>query len=201
MRFYSPIDDVFRNSSHVRILRALHRLPEDLPASGREIARRAGVTHPTALRGLAVLVDAGLVTAVRSSAGAAYELNRDHLFADRLADLYRSEAAIEKELVLFLRKGLLARTDKVESATLFGSVVWGGSTPTSDIDVAVSCAPADAGEVEEALADLSDETRRRFGNHLGPLINTRKQRPTSGVWKRIEDEGIPLIRAGKAIAA
>src|SRR5680860_1614683 len=45
MRFDSPIDDLFLNRSHVRILRALLRLPEGLPASGREIARRAGVTH------------------------------------------------------------------------------------------------------------------------------------------------------------
>jgi DNA-binding transcriptional ArsR family regulator len=76
MRFDSPIDDIFLNRSHVRILRALHHLPEGLPASGREIARRAGVTHPTALRTLAVLVNVGLVTAARSSAGDAYELNR-----------------------------------------------------------------------------------------------------------------------------
>lgn len=200
MRFDSPIDDLFLNRSHVRVLRALHHLPEGLPASGREIARRAGVTHPTALRALAVLVEAGLVTAGRSPAGDAHELNRDHFFADQIADLYRAEAGIADELTSFLREELLARTDKVEWATLFGSIVWAGSTPTSDIDLAVSCAHADASEVEEALSGLSDATRQRFGNHVSPLINTRKQRPKSGIWKRIEEDGVPLIRSGKAIS-
>lgn len=199
MRFDSPIDDLFLNRSHVRVLRALHHLPEGLPASGREIARRAGVTHPTALRALAVLVDAGLVTAGRSPAGDAHELNRNHFFADQIADLYRAEAGIADELTSFLREELLARTDKVEWATLFGSIVWAGSSPTSDIDLAVSCANADASEVEEALSGLSDATRQRFGNHVSPLINTRKQRPKSGIWKRIEEEGVPLIRSGKAM--
>jgi DNA-binding transcriptional ArsR family regulator len=200
MRFDSPLDDLFLNRSHVRILRALHHLPEGLPASGREIARRAGVTHPTALRALAVLGDAGLVTAARSSAGDAYELNRNHFFADQITDLYRAEAGIEEELASFLQEQLLARTGKVEWATLFGSIVWGESTPTSDIDLAVSCARAHMSEVEKALNDLSDATKRQFGNLVSPLINTRKQRPKSGIWKRIEEEGIPLIRSGKAIS-
>lgn len=200
MRFDSPIDDLFLNRSHVRILRALHRLPEGLPASGREIARRAGVTHPTALKALAVLVDAGLVAAARYSAGYAYELNRKHFFARQIADLFRAEAGVKEGLASFLRKELLTRTDKVEWATLFGSIVRGESTPNSDIDLAVSCALDDASEVEKALNDLSDATRRRFGNHVSPLINSRKQKPKSGIWKRIEEEGVPLIRSGKAIS-
>lgn len=198
MRFDSLLDDIFLNRSHTRVLRALHRLPEGLPASGREIARRAGITHPTALRALAVLMETGLVTVGRSPAGNAYELNRDHLFAKQIADLYRTEAGIREQLAFFLRDELLTRTDKVEWATLFGSIVGGESTPGSDIDVAVSCAQLDADEVEEALDDLSDAARRQFGNPVSPLINARKQRPKTGIWKRIEKEGVPLIRSGKA---
>jgi predicted nucleotidyltransferase len=201
MRFDSPIEDIFLNRSHVRILRALHHLPEGLPASGREIARRAGVTHPTSLRTLAVLVDVGLVTAARSSAGDAYELNRDHFFADRIADIYQADAGVKEALVTFLQQELLARTDKVEWATLFGSIVWGESTPTSDIDLAVSCSRADVSEVDRVLNDLSDYTRREFGNHVSPLINTRKQRPKRGIWQRIDQEGVPIISSGKAISS
>ncbi|HZJ50147.1 MAG TPA: nucleotidyltransferase domain-containing protein [Actinomycetota bacterium] len=85
-------------------------------------------------------------------------------------------------------------------ATLFGSIVREESTPTSDIDLAVSCARGDASEVERALFDLSDATRRRFGSHVSPLINAQKQRPERGIWKRIEEEGVPLIRFGKAMS-
>lgn len=200
MRLDSPLDDVWLNRSQVRILRALHRLPEGLPASGREIARRAGVTHPTASRALGLLVETGLVAARRSPAGDAYELNHDHVFADQIADLYRTEAGIGQKLASFLRDELIALTDKVEWATLFGSVVWGESTPTSDIDLAVSCARADVGEVEKALDGLSDTVRRRFGNHVSPLINVGKQRPKTGIWKRLEEDGVPLIRSGKPVS-
>ena len=200
MRFDSPLDDLFSKRSHIRTLRALYRLPDGLPASGREVARRAGVTHPTALKALADLVDTGLVTVGRSRIGDAYELNRSHFFADQITDLYRTEAGIKQELANFLQEELLARTDKVEWATLFGSVVWGESTLASDIDLALSCARVDQDEVENAVGDLSEVTERTFGNRVSPLINARKQRPKTGIWKRIEAEGIPLIRSGKALS-
>lgn len=200
MRLDGPLDDVFLHRSHVRVLRALYRLPEGFAASGRELARRAGVTHPTALKALGLLVDTGLVTGTRSSTGDAYEMNRDHLLVDHIADLFGTEAEIEQELASFLRDRLLALTNKVERATVFGSAVWGESTPTSDIDLAVSCAPTDVGEVEEALEDLSDQVRRRFGNRLAPLINPAKRKPKTGIWKRIEEEGVPLIQLGKAVS-
>lgn len=199
MRFDSPLDDIFASRSHVRVLRALLRLPEGFPASGRELARRAGVTHPTSIKALTVLVESGLVTASRGPAGDTYELSRDHLFAGQLADLYRSESGATQNLATFLRDELLALTPKVERATLFGSVVWGDSTPTSDIDLAVTCARADVGEVEKAVDDLSDAAQQRFGNHVSPLIDARKQRPKTGIWKRIEGSGIALIRSGKAV--
>lgn len=198
MRLDLPLDDIFRNRSHIRVLRALHRLPEGLPGSGREIARRAGVTHPTAQKALGVLVETGLVTAGRSPSGDAYELNRNHHFADQIADLFQTEAGVRQKLASFLRDQLLALTDKVEWATLFGSVVWGESTPTSDIDLAVSCARADVAEVENALDKLSDAARQQFGNRVSPLINTRQHRPKTGIWKRLEEDGVPLIRSGRA---
>lgn len=201
MRFDSPLDDILLNRSHVRVLRALHCLPEGLAASGREIARRAGVTHPTAIKALGVLAGSGLVTVSRGWAGDAYKLNRDHALANRVADLFQTEGEMRHILQSFLRDGVLALTDKVEWATLFGSAVWGEPTSSSDIDLAVSCAAADADEVERALADLSEMVRQRFGNHVNALLNTRKHRPRSGVWTRLEDDGVALIRSGRAVSA
>lgn len=201
MRLDTPLDDLFMNRSHVRVLRALHKLPEGFVASGRELARRAGVTHPTALRALSLLVNVGVVTAERGLAGDAYDLNRNHLLAIHVASLFEAEAAIGMELAAFLRERLHTLTDKVESATLFGSAVWGESTPRSDVDIAVSCAPGDLEEVESALEELAEAVQRRFGNQLSPLVDsgTRKRRPA--IWKRIESEGVPLIRSGKPVVA
>ena len=198
MRFTTPLDDVFLNRSHVRVLRALYRLPEGLPASGREIARRSGITHPTSLKALERLVDSGLVNVSRGRVGDAYELNYEHLLADRITDLFRAEDGSDQELTSFVRDHLLGLTDKVESATIFGSVIRGDSWPTSDIDIAVSCAPADVEDVEKALDELAEAVSRRFGNRLSPLINAKKQTPKTAIWKQIDKEGIPLIRSGEA---
>jgi predicted nucleotidyltransferase len=199
MRFDMPFDDLFMNRSHVRVLRALYRLPEGFIASGRELARRAGVTHPTALKALARLVDIGVVTADRGLAGDQYGLNHDHLLCVHVASLFQAEAAIEAELASFLRERLLALTDKVISATLFGSAVWGESTPGSDIDIAVSCVRSDVEEVESALQELAEAVRRRFGNHLSPLLDSGARKRKARIWQRIEDEGIPLIRSGARV--
>ena len=201
MRLDTPLDDVFLNRSHVRVLRALHRLPEGFVVSGRELSRRAGVTHPTALKALAHLVNIGVVTADRGLAGDVYDLNRDHLLAVHVASLFKAEADIGAGLASFLREGLSALTDKVKSATLFGSAVWGESTPGSDIDIAVSCAPGDLEEVESTLEKLSDAVARRFGNHLSPLVDSGKKKRRPAIWKRIEDEGVPLIRSGKPVTS
>lgn len=199
MRFDMPFDDVFRNRSHVRVLRALYRLPEGLAASGREIARRAGVSHPTAFEALGVLADVGLVVVGRGPAQDAYLLNRDHILATSVADVFEIESGVGHELALFVRDRIPALTDRVHSATLFGSVVWGGSSTTSDVDLAVSCAPADVEEVEAAMAELSDEVQRRFGNRLSPLIDVHKDQTETGIWKRVRGEGLPLIKSGQTV--
>jgi predicted nucleotidyltransferase len=144
-------------------------------------------------------MDVGLVAVSRGPAGDIYELNRDHILADKIADLYRLDSLIEQELTSFLRDELLALTNKVESATLFGSAVWGGSTPTSDIDLAVSCKAQDVQEVEEALERLSDTAHRRFGNRLSPLIKAGRQSTKREIWKRVETEGVSLIRSSKGV--
>jgi len=57
MRLDRPLDDLFERGSHVRVLRALHELPDGFRTSARELARRASVSHPTASRVLAALLD------------------------------------------------------------------------------------------------------------------------------------------------
>jgi hypothetical protein len=44
----SMLDDLLRTRTHVRVARALFRLPQGFAASGREIARRAGVDNKLA---------------------------------------------------------------------------------------------------------------------------------------------------------
>lgn len=199
MRLDTPLDDIFLNRSHIRVLRALQGLPAGFGASGRELARRAGITHPTALKALNVLTDVGIVIARRGPGGDLYAYEPGHALGGHIAEIFHAEAQILLQLRSFLREKLLALTDKVIAATLFGSAVRGGSDPGSDIDLAVWCARADSDEVDAALESLSDAVRERFGNRLSPLVRSGKEKRKSGIWKRIDEEGIPLIRDGKGV--
>jgi predicted nucleotidyltransferase len=147
---------------------------------------------------LGTLADVGLVSVSRTVAADGYRLNDDHYLADQIADLFRTESRAAEELEGFIRRLLLDLTDKIEWATLFGSVVDRASTSMSDVDLAIQCSPEDLAEVEEALEDLSLAVKRRFGNQVDPLVTVRKRRPKTGVWSRLESEGLPLIRSGKA---
>lgn len=199
MRLDVPLDDLFQNRSHVRILRALHRLPKGFNASGRELARRSGISHPTALKALVLLINIGVVAVERGVAGDLYRLNHAHLLASDVKRLFDTETGIGDDLVSFLRKRLRAFGPKVKVATLFGSAAWGVSTPESDIDLAISCSRGDLEDVENALWELSEAVQLRYGIQLSPLIDSGTGKRRSAVWKRIEREGIPLIRSGKPV--
>src|SRR5712691_9343580 len=104
MRFDDPLDDIFQNRSHVRVLRALVALPEGIDASTREIARRAGVSHPTASTVLENLGRQGLVNVRRRVWADEYELNHEHEVVRRLESLFGWERRLLDALVRFLAR-------------------------------------------------------------------------------------------------
>src|SRR5437763_13989586 len=82
MRLDMPLDDVLRTKSHVRVLRALHRLLPGLEISGRDVAMRAGVSRPAATEALRSLVGQGLVHIRRARRVEYFELNRRHVLGE-----------------------------------------------------------------------------------------------------------------------
>lgn len=200
MRLDNPLDDLFRTRSHVRVLRALHELPDGLSVSAREVARRAGVSHPTASEALASLAEQGVVTARRSLRADDFELNGRHLLADQVRRLFESERGLREELIAFLKEAIDAHTDAVEAAFVFGSAARGEMEPRSDIDVALVCHSGAAQDVSSAMREVGDAVRGRFGNELnvvlaaGPLEElTKSYRPGNKLWRRILDEGILVL--------
>jgi len=184
MKLDRPLDDLFATGSHIRVLRALAALPGSAGASGREVARRAGVSAPTARDALASLVDQGLVRVARSLGSASYRLDADHVLAPLVYEMFARERgmrdALERDLSAALR-----RLGDIETAYLFGSAARGDMLPHSDIDVAVTSSKA----VPEENADL-ERLQRKYGNR----VNVIRLRPRAGAGlrERIEAEGKPL---------
>jgi predicted nucleotidyltransferase len=208
LRFDRPLDDLFESRSHVRVLRALDELPVGFPASARDIARRAGLSHPTASKVLASLVDQGVVEVRRAPRADAFERNREHVAAERLKALFEWEREIRNELVSFLRDEIMRIRDSVGAAILFGSAVRGEMTPTSDIDIAVFCEPETVEPVTAAMQEVGEAVRRRFGNRLSAVVAhapldqlLRSGRKGFRLWRQIAREGVPVFGSFEAGAA
>lgn len=201
MRLQTPLDDIFRSPSYIRVLRALYHLPLGLQASAREIARRSGVSHPTASQALTSLTEQGIVTRRRAPRSSAFELRRTHTAAEELASLFQWEEELRQELIALLRAEIArSAPSAITAAYLFGSAAEGGMEPTSDIDVAV-LHPAGAAEtVTAAMQGIADRVQERFGNRLSyilsdaPLQELREsRREGSPLWRQIVRTGIPIL--------
>jgi predicted nucleotidyltransferase len=203
MRLQTPLDDVFRSPSYVRVLRALHHLPAGLPASAREIARRAGVSHPTASQALASLAEQGVVARTRAPRASAFELRRTHTVVEKLTPLFDWEEGLQGELVALLRAEIQRRAPgTVTRAYLFGSAVEGGMTPMSDVDVAVLHAAGAGESVTAAMQEIGERVRERFGNRLSFILAAAppdelqsSRRKGFRLLRQILRDGVPILES------
>jgi len=184
MRFDRPLDDVFATGSHVRVLRALVELPDGLTVSGRDIARRAGVSQPTAAEVLRALEDQGLLVVGRRPRAAYYRLNPEHMLAPLLSEIFVQERQTRSDVEGRIAEGLAGMRD-VEEAYLFGSAARGDMRPNSDIDVAIKSRQA----IPEEIPAL-DALYRRFGNRVN--VVRLRERGAAGLRAAIAREGKKL---------
>lgn len=199
MRFPSTLDELFATRSHIRVLRALDELPRDLSVSARELARRAGVSHPTASAVLSSLADQGIVIARRSPRADAYELNDNHVAATHVRLLLSFERQLFDDLLNFLRERVTGAARGATAAFVFGSGARRALDVDSDIDLAVTCPAHAVDQVREALDLVAEQVRARYGNQLNVLIGSgsveelrRRRRRGSHLWDQITRDGIDL---------
>jgi predicted nucleotidyltransferase len=205
MPFEQPLDDVFASTSHVRLLRALFALPPDMARSGRDLARRAGVSHPRATQVLGDLAEQGLVNVERLPRTDLYRVNRGHALAGPINELFESEPKLKFELFTLVADELKARRLPVKQARIFGSAARGTMTPTSDVDLALVTSPGSVAAVESAALEIAETVRARFGTRLNVLVGSpslerlsKSRQARQGVWQVIEREGIDVLAASRA---
>ncbi len=186
MRLQESLDDLFATGSHVRVLRALSALPLGAAVSGRELARRGGVSQPTARDVLASLERQGLLLVARYLKRDSYRLNPDHVLVPLVRELFERERTVtaeaEKSIGTVVRKVAGGRT-----AYLFGSAARGDMRPDSDIDIAIESSRP----FPESSPEL-DAFHDRFGNRIN--IIKLSTRGAAGLRERIRKEGkvLPL---------
>ena len=204
MRLDTPLDDIFASGTHVKVLRALYGLPAQMMASGREVARRAGVSHPRANKVLTELSEAGVVNVQRLPRTDLYRLNRDHAMADQLIQLFAREPKLKFELLSLIAQELKRRKLPVTEARIFGSVARGQMTADSDVDLALVTSRDGVEQVREAEQEIAESVRTRFGVRLNVLVGSpslgslgRAGRPGRDLWNNIKRESIDVL-AGNA---
>jgi predicted nucleotidyltransferase len=200
VRFSRPLDDVFHARSNVRVLRAMDALPAEIDSSVREIARRAGVSHPTAASVLEGLRTQGLVVVRRTLFADEYRLNTTHIMAKQLHALFAGERRAATELVDTLRAEIGTRAPWVTEAIVFGSFVRSEMRPDSDIDLALICLPGKVTRVKQEMETISEATVTKFGNPLSAIIGTgsvqemaQPGRRGYRLWRTIAKDGQRII--------
>jgi predicted nucleotidyltransferase len=204
MNLYQALDEVFATRSQLRVLRALVGLPQGFPASTRELARRAGISHPTASAVLNSLADQGIASKRVRSRLTLFQLNQGHVLVPRLRSLFEWERDLPTSFVEFLRKQLGKHQRYVLAAVLFGSAARNDMEATSDVDLAVLVREGQEVHALVVLEELEATFRTRFGNRLAPLVSSARSpeewpdRPK--IWRRVAEEGIPVIGRPPAVS-
>jgi predicted nucleotidyltransferase/DNA-binding transcriptional ArsR family regulator len=205
MRLSQPLDDLLQSRSHIRVLRALQGLPAGLDVSIREIARRAGVSHPTASTVLESLRQQGLVHVRRTLLANEYRLNDDHVVVSPLRQFLIWEGDLGPRVKAFLVESIQNEAPWVSAAYLFGSAVRDDMKPASDLDMALICPPNKVQRLQKLMDELGEETAARFGNRLNVVIGTRPinelakpRQPSYRLWRSIWTNGEQLLPTPKA---
>jgi predicted nucleotidyltransferase len=113
------------------VLLALHRTVA--PMTGREVARRAGVSQPAALAALDHFVEHGLVRSQPAGRAYLYSLNDEHLLVSAVDQVFDVRA----ELIKQIAAGVIHWEIEPRHISLFGSMARGDGDTKSDIDVLV----------------------------------------------------------------
>ena len=203
MRLENPLDDVLASSSHVKVLRALFAVPSGLERSGRDIARRAGISHPRANQVLSDLVEQGLVQIKRQPRTDFYQLNERHALVEPLGELFELEPSLKFELLSLIARELKARKLPVTTARIFGSAVHGTMGSGSDVDLALVTSSARVARVEAGAQEIAEAVRERFGTRLNVLVGAPSlaaltKRPGGGVWGSVDREGTDVFAGSEA---
>jgi len=178
----TPLDDLLSSRSKLRLLRRLVDGHDDL--SGRELARRAGVTWRAAELALRELVQLGVVQRTDARAQARYTLVAGHaLVREAVVPLFTAErswsSAVRRGMADALRAGGRA-TREIRWAGLYGSVARADDRPDSDLDLAVVVRTvADANRVQARIRDAAPSLAARFGRAPSVVVLTPAH------WRRV----------------
>ncbi|MBI5882301.1 MAG: nucleotidyltransferase domain-containing protein [Elusimicrobia bacterium] len=156
-----------------RVLRFLWRSRAEW--SGREIARKVGLSAPSCHDALKKLDARGIVLLRRVSNVHLYRINAEnYLVRNVFARQFEAEAAMPKQVAAAVRRSLVdSSKSDILSIVLFGSMARGTEQLGSDLDLLIVLpSKGSLKALEPRVERLRDMLSRRFSVPLAPYIQT-----------------------------
>ncbi len=183
-----PLSGLF-DDRRARVLDVL--LAADGPLSGRDVAKRCGVSPTTAGDALDELAERGLVRVVPRGRALLWQLDEDHAFVRMVRDWTAGVDTAVAGLVVD------ALGEQPESVILFGSTARQDDRPDSDVDVLIVAADPDGrrGYRRRSYA-VARGLRQLLGRPVDVVVMGRHEmraRASSPFVQRIAQEGKVLL--------
>ncbi len=183
---FDPLDHILGSKTKVRLLRTLFTVSH--PVSGREAARRAGVSS-IAQKSLDELARVGIVERTVTSGQHLYAIRREHRLCAGLEKVFGEESELSNEIIDHLVR-IFEGAKGVVAAAIFGSTARGETEAGSDLDLLVVVKnPAQIEPAEDKLNMSAMEFVDRYGVRLSPVVISTDQASQQ------YEEGAPLIRS------
>ncbi len=194
-----PLNEIFSTYSNIAVIRELRHSTNGF--TGREIAKRAGLSAPSAIKALSHLESVKIIN--RRIGG------RDHLFTLNFDNYYVKTVllpALEAESRYFeqIKFELKKRLSKNSlSVILYGSVARKEESIKSDFDICIVLKNSEAKkEIEKTLNSFRDTLYSSYGVTLAPYyISVREFKQRAKLKKSPVDDIIKegIVLSGKPI--
>ncbi|MFA6316502.1 MAG: nucleotidyltransferase domain-containing protein [Elusimicrobiota bacterium] len=182
-------EPLLHEDARSRVLRFLWRSRAEW--SGREIARKVGLSAPSCHEALKKLESRGLLLLRRVSNVHLYQINpENYLVRDVFARQFEAEAAMPKQVAAAVKKALVDPSEpSIIAIVLFGSMARGTERLGSDLDLLVVLSSNERLKALDLRIDrLRDLLFRRFSVPLSPYIQTLPE------LRRKHHQKLPLVR-------
>ena len=195
MVIYKVLDNVFSTRSNIAVLRVLKEVKIGL--SGREIAKQAGLSAPSALETLSTLENLNIVSRQRGGREHFFFLNREHFLVKKIiVPNLNSEKKFVESLFADIKKGL---GEYASSVILFGSSARREEKIESDLDICIVFRNLSAKKkLEKIITNLSFSLYKKHGVSLAPFYITEND-----FAKRAKTKTTPvtdIIKEGKLLS-
>jgi len=191
MQFHDLIEMLLGSKVKVKVLRTLWRFREK-EFTIRELAKFLGISHMGIKKVLDELEKTNVIIVRTLGRSYAFRLNVNSYAARIVERTFELEREALSELRNMIKRKL--ESSLVTSVALYGSIVDGGETPRSDIDLLIVTNYRE--KVEEVVVELQKDVSEKFGNSISAYYvdekNLQKRRMESPVKQALKNHVLIL---------